>query len=209
MSDFLYHPSYLRWYSERTTGAEAGKVYERLLMTGKQKKKCTACDRHMNDDEIRVFEKYVSCSPWLLFFPNSNRMSLIQLKGEINRAAQGQGKHKIEEDISQWTIELERLQGLRPTLVLLNTLELKEIPDVENDIKKAVDTIESTKEKAERVCWSITRWISILIEISVRLPSRSPNWRKNWKTSRRFATMARQSLDSRRKWNGWIAKWRV
>ncbi|KAF9077821.1 hypothetical protein BDP27DRAFT_1413505 [Rhodocollybia butyracea] len=122
---------------ERTTGAEAGKVYERLLMTGKQKKKCTACDRHMNDDEIRVFEKY--------------------LKGEINRAAQGQGKHKIEEDISQWTIELERLQGLRPTLVLLNTLELKEIPDVENDIKKAVDTIESTKEKAERTSEQVSK----------------------------------------------------
>lgn len=69
----------------------------------------------------------------------------------MNRAAQGQSKVKINDDIKQWTVELDRLQGLRPTLVLLNTLELKEIPEVENEIKNTADGVESTKEASERV----------------------------------------------------------
>jgi DNA repair protein RAD50 len=34
-------------------------VYEGLLRVGKQKKLCTACNRHLNDEELVVFEKYV------------------------------------------------------------------------------------------------------------------------------------------------------
>lgn len=34
-------------------------VYESLLRVGKQKKLCTACNRHLSDQELVVFEKYV------------------------------------------------------------------------------------------------------------------------------------------------------
>lgn len=34
-------------------------VYESLLRVGKQKKLCTACNRHLDDQELIVFEKYV------------------------------------------------------------------------------------------------------------------------------------------------------
>jgi hypothetical protein len=37
----------------------ASQIYERLLRTGKAKKTCTACNRHLNDGEMVVFERYV------------------------------------------------------------------------------------------------------------------------------------------------------
>lgn len=38
----------------------AGQIYETLLRTGKAKKTCTACNRHLNTQEMLVFENYVS-----------------------------------------------------------------------------------------------------------------------------------------------------
>ena len=37
----------------------AGQIYETLLRTGKAKKTCTACNRHLNTQEMLVFENYV------------------------------------------------------------------------------------------------------------------------------------------------------
>lgn len=34
-------------------------VYEKLLRLGRNRKRCAACDRHMNDQEMAVFERYV------------------------------------------------------------------------------------------------------------------------------------------------------
>lgn len=34
-------------------------VYESLLRVGKQKKLCAACNRHLNNEELAVFEKHV------------------------------------------------------------------------------------------------------------------------------------------------------
>lgn len=44
------------------TSGKAGmvEVYENFLKIGKTKKTCQACNRHMDDREIVVFEKYVS-----------------------------------------------------------------------------------------------------------------------------------------------------
>ena len=38
----------------------ASQIYETLLRTGKAKKTCTACNRHLNTQEMVVFENYVS-----------------------------------------------------------------------------------------------------------------------------------------------------
>jgi hypothetical protein len=37
----------------------ASQIYEKLLDEGKAKKVCTVCDRHLNDREMVVFEKFV------------------------------------------------------------------------------------------------------------------------------------------------------
>ena len=37
----------------------ASQIYEKLLDVGKAKKVCTVCDRHLNDREMVVFEKFV------------------------------------------------------------------------------------------------------------------------------------------------------
>ena len=46
----------------RDSGAILGasQIYETLLRTGKTKKTCTACNRHLNAQEMVVFENYVS-----------------------------------------------------------------------------------------------------------------------------------------------------
>jgi hypothetical protein len=46
----------------RDSGAILGasQIYETLLRTGKAKKTCTACNRHLNVQEMLVFENYVS-----------------------------------------------------------------------------------------------------------------------------------------------------
>jgi len=48
--------------SRRDSGAILGasQIYETLLRTGKAKKTCTACNRHLNTQEMLVFENYVS-----------------------------------------------------------------------------------------------------------------------------------------------------
>ena len=44
----------------------ASQIYETLLRTGKAKKTCTACNRHLNVQEMVVFENYVSVLGLLL-----------------------------------------------------------------------------------------------------------------------------------------------
>ena len=46
----------------RDSGAILGasQIYETLLRTGKAKKTCTACNRHLDTQEMVVFENYVS-----------------------------------------------------------------------------------------------------------------------------------------------------
>lgn len=58
MLHFLF---YSHVFSSSLGGSLAGgsAVYEGLLRVGKQKKLCTACNRHLNDEELVVFEKYV------------------------------------------------------------------------------------------------------------------------------------------------------
>ncbi|KIJ61135.1 hypothetical protein HYDPIDRAFT_31645 [Hydnomerulius pinastri MD-312] len=45
--------------SETSNKAGMAQVYENLLKAGKSKKTCQACNRHMDDKELAVFEKYV------------------------------------------------------------------------------------------------------------------------------------------------------
>ncbi len=56
------------FYACRTSGTMMGTsaLYESLLRVGKAKKVCTACNRHLDDKELVIFEKY-ACSSCLAF----------------------------------------------------------------------------------------------------------------------------------------------
>jgi DNA repair protein RAD50 len=45
--------------SNTSNKAGMAEVYETLLKVGKDKKTCQACNRHMDDRELAVFEKFV------------------------------------------------------------------------------------------------------------------------------------------------------
>lgn len=47
-------------YSNVGNSEGLGRAYEGLLKSGLTKKTCSACNRHMNDSEMKVFEKFVS-----------------------------------------------------------------------------------------------------------------------------------------------------
>jgi len=52
----------------------ASQIYEKLLEVGKAKKACTVCDRHLNDREMVVFEKFVR-----LFLPTVRERTYSQM----------------------------------------------------------------------------------------------------------------------------------
>ena len=48
-----------RCYRDSGAILGASQIYETLLRTGKAKKVCTACNRHLDSQEMTVFENYV------------------------------------------------------------------------------------------------------------------------------------------------------
>ncbi|KAF8134783.1 AAA domain-containing protein [Mycena galopus ATCC 62051] len=116
-----------------TAGSSA--VYEHLLRVGKQKKVCTACNRHMEDHEVVVFEKY--------------------LKDQMKKSSP-ESVATVKEELKEWEEELSRLQKLRPVLASRDRLKDTEIPELEAKIKEqdgkisaATATAESLSEKVE------------------------------------------------------------
>ncbi|KAG6818307.1 hypothetical protein H0H93_006082, partial [Arthromyces matolae] len=103
-------------------------IYESLLNTGKQKRKCTACDRHLNDEEFVVFEKY---------------MQDMMKKASPKAIAD----NKVELD--DWEAELERLQNMRPVEAARQQLKTKEIPALEKNIRELEESYPDTTQEAE------------------------------------------------------------
>ncbi|KAJ7095861.1 hypothetical protein B0H15DRAFT_827394 [Mycena belliarum] len=95
-----------------TTGSST--VYESLLRSGKQKKVCSACNRHMDDHELVVFEKY--------------------LKDQMKKST-AESIAALNEELKEWETELTRLQGLRPVISSRDRLKDIEVPDLEAKIK--------------------------------------------------------------------------
>lgn len=75
-------------------------------------------------------------------------LSRFQLKEEINKSKQTKD---AEASVEGWAEEHERLQKLRPIQSRLDTLKLKEIPAMEEQVAKAETTAMETKEIAEQV----------------------------------------------------------
>ncbi|KAG5648426.1 hypothetical protein DXG03_005000 [Asterophora parasitica] len=103
-------------------------IYESFLRIGKHKKVCTACTRHLSDQEFVVFEK-----------------SLQEMMKKSTPELIKQNK----EEMVMWETELERLQNLRPVQSARDQLKLKEIPALEKDIKKREDEYPEINREAE------------------------------------------------------------
>ncbi|KAJ7109736.1 hypothetical protein C8R43DRAFT_904551 [Mycena crocata] len=96
-----------------TTGSST--VYENLLRMGKAKKVCTACNRHMDDHELVVFEKY--------------------LKDQMKKATP-ESVASLKEELNEWETEMTRLQDLRPVQTSRDRLRDTEVPEIEAKIKE-------------------------------------------------------------------------
>ncbi|KAJ6559188.1 hypothetical protein DFH09DRAFT_921753 [Mycena vulgaris] len=118
-----------------TTGSSS--VYESLLRAGKQKKVCTACNRHMDDHELVVFEKY--------------------LKDQMKKSSP-ESVAALKEELEEWEGEMARLQALRPILISRDRLKDIEVPELEAKIKQqdaaipvASATADSVSDKIEDI----------------------------------------------------------
>ncbi|KAF9445394.1 hypothetical protein P691DRAFT_735057 [Macrolepiota fuliginosa MF-IS2] len=95
---------------------QANEVYENLIRISKTKKKCQACDRHMNDAETATMEK--------------------TLKELINGNENLEAIAESKETLSAWEEIQERLQKLRPADAKKKSLETEELPALETKIKE-------------------------------------------------------------------------
>ncbi|KII86927.1 hypothetical protein PLICRDRAFT_665598 [Plicaturopsis crispa FD-325 SS-3] len=105
-------------------------VYERLLRLGKAKKICTACNRHLDDNEMAVFESY--------------------LKDQMKKTSPEAAKTCRDEE-KEWQEELDRLQTLVPHQASINRLKDTEIPALEKQIKEQAALLPALSDKAEAV----------------------------------------------------------
>ncbi|KAF8505241.1 hypothetical protein BU17DRAFT_57979 [Hysterangium stoloniferum] len=97
---------------KETSSSVAGtsKVYESMLKQGKTKKLCLACNRHLSDHEMIVYEKF--------------------LNDQIQKASKSSIEGGIDE-LEEWENELARLQELLPIDATRERLKNVEIPALE------------------------------------------------------------------------------
>ncbi|KAJ7784558.1 hypothetical protein B0H16DRAFT_1492970 [Mycena metata] len=110
------------------TTSGSSQVYEGLLRAGKQKKVCTTCNRHMDDHEMVVFEKY--------------------LKEQMKKSSP-ESVAALQEELKEWEGEMTRLQKLRPVLSSRDRLKDTEIPELEAKIKAQDAKIPAASAAAE------------------------------------------------------------
>ncbi|KAF8552026.1 hypothetical protein OG21DRAFT_1486552 [Imleria badia] len=120
--------------SESSGKAGMVEVYETFLKVGKAKKKCQACNRHMDDRELAVFEKY--------------------LKEQIRKNA----PEVVEDEANQleeWQTELNRLERFLPHQASRDQVKNGDIPALEKQIKLAESEIPSASEQSEQAAQKV------------------------------------------------------
>ncbi|RDB18009.1 DNA repair protein rad50 [Hypsizygus marmoreus] len=103
-------------------------VYESMLRIGKQKKLCTACNRHLDDNELVVFEQYLQ---------------------EMMKKAAPEKVAANNAEMREWEEELERLQNLRPVQASRDQIKLKDLPALEKEIKEQEDAYSGISHETE------------------------------------------------------------
>ncbi|KAF8627436.1 hypothetical protein AX17_006250 [Amanita inopinata Kibby_2008] len=119
-------------HRKKVVGAVKGgsEVYEELLRIGKEDRICNVCNRHLEDNELREFER--------------------QLRGIIKQAS-SKDPLANEGELVEWETELDRLQKLRPVQVLRDQTKLRDIPSLEEQIKKQEECLPQLSKEAEEV----------------------------------------------------------
>ncbi|KAK2465331.1 hypothetical protein APHAL10511_002685 [Amanita phalloides] len=120
--------AYINTVRERVGNSkEASQIYESILQKGKEEHVCKACNRPLKKGEMVAFEKHLK--------------SLIQISGEENPGD--------AEDLVDWEHELERLRGLRPMQALRDQIKVRDIPELEKQIKKLEESLPQLSRQAE------------------------------------------------------------
>lgn len=142
-----------RTCSEVIAAKGAGPRLEEFKKLGKEKKCCPLCDRHMNSQELRVFETKVST---LAGFPRRIRpiSSGSQVDDELVKSTPASIK-ETEKDLAEWERILQRLQIASQRVVTRDKLKNTEIPALEIQIKQTESELSEAKVADEEVCTCI------------------------------------------------------
>ncbi|KAF9219190.1 hypothetical protein BS17DRAFT_718386 [Gyrodon lividus] len=116
-------------YVSLSNKAGMAQVYETLLKVGKAKKTCQACNRHMDDRELAVFEKY--------------------LKEQVRKNSP-EALQDASAQLKEWQQELGRLEAFLPHQASRDRIKGTEIPTLEKQIKSAEAEIPSASDQSEQ-----------------------------------------------------------
>ncbi|THU87035.1 hypothetical protein K435DRAFT_867671 [Dendrothele bispora CBS 962.96] len=112
------------------------KVFQNLLHAGKQSKKCTVCSRHLNNDEMRVFEKYLS----------------EQVQNASQKAYPNASIEDLQAELKEWEDGLIQMQNLKPAEVARDQLKERckalksEMGEQEQEVTAKGEAAEKAKE---------------------------------------------------------------
>ncbi|KAG6878083.1 hypothetical protein C0993_012410 [Termitomyces sp. T159_Od127] len=123
-----------------------GAVYTNFLRVGRLQKICAACNRHLTDEEFKVFEKHME---------------------EMKKKASPEAIEDNKNEMKEWESELERLQSLRPVEAARHQLKTKEIPTLEKEIKELEDSYPDLTREAEEAVDNLDALKRELKEIGV------------------------------------------
>ncbi|PVG02753.1 putative RAD50-DNA repair protein [Serendipita vermifera] len=103
------------------------KFYQGILETGRNKKICSSCNRHLMDNEMVAFEKHVSS---LLKKDTSSKLK------------------ELEEELAVWQADLSRLQQGLPLEASYSKIKKVDIPNLLQEQKKLEEKLESASARA-------------------------------------------------------------
>lgn len=121
-------------------------VYEHLLKLGKRDHNCPTCSRHMEEADLKIFEKLVS----VYHFAAKCPQHYMQLKDRMKNASV-EKQEELKEELEGWQSELARVQALQPVEASRDKLKLEEVPQLEANIKELQDSLPNLIRKADGV----------------------------------------------------------
>ncbi|KAG2126539.1 P-loop containing nucleoside triphosphate hydrolase protein [Suillus clintonianus] len=120
---------------KKESKAGVSQVYEQILRAGQAKKRCTACNRGLHDNEMVGFEKYLK----------------EQIKSHSPEAVEAQ-----KAEIEQWESELKGLRDLMPVFTTKERIRTVELPALDKQIKALDEDLPSNVERAEQAAQRLT-----------------------------------------------------
>ncbi|KAG6830973.1 hypothetical protein H0H87_006624 [Tephrocybe sp. NHM501043] len=108
--------------------AGGSSIYENFLRIGRQQRLCKACNRHLSDEELVIFETYMQ---------------------DMMKKASPKTIADNKSELADWETELERLQNLRPVEAARDQLKNKDLPAMEKEIKKLEESYPELTHDAE------------------------------------------------------------